>query len=256
MTTRPPLFNMALPFTLLLTIFTTLSSAVPLSSNHRVHYLVKRGPPARKVGTGIGIAISIAIFAAIVFYLGVRRGYTGTWFCWREPVPVSSSKASTYSEYSEKRARPVPKDLRNSIGFPKLKGSSVPFQPSPVDSEKEHQIWELSPVSPARPRFLELPTESNIHEIGERRSWIEEVKRRSSWFCRGLDRTSRVVETPKRSLYEMDAEPIDPPAYPEPAMLRDSAADGLRGSGAMNWEGLEWIKKIYGERRSVNGPGS
>lgn len=249
---RPPFSNMTLPFTLLLITFTKLSGAIPLSSGHRVHYLVKRSPPARKIGIGIAIGISLVIFAAIVFYLGVRRGYTGTWFCWRDPEPVSSSKASTYSEYSEKPVRPVPKDLRNSIGFPILKGSSVPFQPSPVDDEKEHQIWELSPVSPARPRFLELPTESNIHEIGERRSWIDEIKRRSSWFCRGIDRTSVVVETPKRSLYEMDAEPIDPPAYPEPAMLRGSFMDESRGSGAMNWEGLEWIKKIYADRRSVN----
>lgn len=239
---------------LILAILVNLTIVAALPARDSTLRLSKRTSSGRKAGTGIAIAIAVILFAAIIFYLGMRRGQTGTWYCWRDPPSTSSS--SPITSISEKEPPPQPRDLKDTIGFPQLQRCTVPIELSPVEAKP-------------KPTFLELPGESHVHELGAPRSWFEEKKR--SWFG-GRERRNGsssdahpLPVTPKRSLYEMDAEPIHPPAYqlasnaahrprfPPALFLRESVGDS---EGGMDWSGIEYLKKMYTERKSVYRPGT
>lgn len=245
----------SLATTLSLIIFTRMSSAAALPSPHSLHTLAKRTPSAHRIGSGFGIAIAIVVFGAIVFYLGVRRGRTGSWHCWRDPPDPSVTD-------NEKCELPRTRILRTSIGFPKLERTTVPIELSPVE---------------AKPKWLELPANDKIAiEIGEKSpAMIGEKspqphppshthqqnnanirRERNSWFSRGrrsLTARSWGARSGKKSLYEMDGESMPPPPkYPEPVRLRE----GSEGGGAMDWEGLEWLRKMYEGRKSIYKPAS
>jgi hypothetical protein len=234
--------NMALPVSLILLI-ADLAIAAPLPLHDSHPLLLKRGPSGHTVGVGFAITISIIVFAAVVFYLGVRRGQTGTWYCWRDPP--ESSHGSTDDEKIEPSRR---QDIKSTIGFPALQRATVPIELSPVE---------------AKPTFLELPTEK-LYELGEksprRFSWYDDMKKKS-WFGGKERKGSTATTRTKRSLYEMEGSPIspvDPPAYPDPVAMREweKMREGQgEKEGEMDWSGIEFMRKMYKDRVSVYKPG-
>ncbi|KAF2245006.1 hypothetical protein BU26DRAFT_522704 [Trematosphaeria pertusa] len=187
-----PTLPLVLP--LLLSTLATIA-AFPLPIEPRA--LSKRSPSSHDVGVGFAITISIIIFAAIVFYLGVRRGQTGTYFCWRNPpaVPLRSP-----TSLSEKISIVDPHQFKSRISCPVPIHSSALPELSPVD------------VQPA-PRFLELSSEPKaIYEMGQpsprhtkrpsadRKSHFDRCSRSrsSSSSAKRYTTASRKSQSPKR----------------------------------------------------------
>lgn len=126
-----------------------------------MYLLHKRSASPHNIGIGIAIAISVLIVVSIIFYLGVQRGRTGTWFCWRAPLaslsPVSPSE----------KVHPIDTDmLKSRISSPIQTHSSALPELSPL--EVRPQYVELPSPLEEKLKFLELSatTEKAVFEMG------------------------------------------------------------------------------------------
>lgn len=270
---------MAAKTSLILHLFLDAALALALpSSLSPTNALTRRSSRSQKVGIPIAIAICVSIIMVIVFYLGMRRGQTGTWYCWRDAEePLSRDTDSTaVLPITEKRVSTSKAKIKSErISRPMIQ-HIVPIRTSTV----------ISPLSEAMPR-LELPGEDKIFEIGPatprfpapnstppqiptlppttRLTWRSD-RRSWHWF----ERRSRVARSRaserEKSLYELDGSSASPPpAYASPPLppMPDRAflsnERGQRsdrkeseGGGAMDWTGIEYLRKMYTMRGSVH----
>lgn len=277
---------MALPpslIALLIALIPTIT-ALPVTSEHTLH---KRSSSAYNVGIGFAIAISILIFASVVFYLGVQRGRKGTWFCWREPLP--SSSPTSRSEMIHVIGTEV---FKNRISSPIQTHSSALPELSPLEAQPKYV--ELSTVG-TKPKFLELSaSELAVFELAQpspkrppsvvstssktfyssRKSSIATAYRKSvaslktnskgvysttekppkvnswfdrkSWFCRG----AMEVEDEEKRLKSKNSvgASIDTLLQP-PAAVAILDCKKAEERDTMDWSGMEWVAKVYDERR-------
>ncbi|KAF2115418.1 hypothetical protein BDV96DRAFT_646417 [Lophiotrema nucula] len=230
-----------LPFVLMLIISNVIASPI---SNHR---LVTRSSKGRKVGVNFAIAISIVIFAAIVFYLGMRRGRSGSWFCWRDP----SSSLPSANPSSLDVSKPLPPRPR-----------SIP-RTNVINENEIAEPIELSPVE-AKPKFLELPGETGVFEIGEgRKSWFNGFDIRRSWFGGSNGERRSWWRSEKGSIYEMEGSsvppmpPLPPPPSYQPANeRRNEAGTPKEDEKSIDWAGMDYVKEMYAGKGSVRRPNS
>ncbi|KAH7119070.1 hypothetical protein B0J11DRAFT_509160 [Dendryphion nanum] len=261
---------------------------LPESSQPLAQHVSKRSTTSQKVGIGMAITISIVLFAMFIFYLGMRRGRAGTWFCWREsssssPVADESSRPVSvntwHGNHNNRKSKRLPalpdeekelcidkeEQMRDlSLDYPQ------PAELSPIDAR--HPYAELS--SPRESQYLpplELSGQTKILDLGSRRSsWFEERKnwfssdrkrstaRRKSKSSKSKSRETSMARDP--SIYEMPATPIGsctPPVPPLPPKLKlRGEEEGAGANGGMDWSGMEFVRKMYVERKSLyrNGP--
>ncbi|KAL5420368.1 hypothetical protein PMIN04_006540 [Paraphaeosphaeria minitans] len=124
-------------------------------------YLHKRSTSPHNIGISFAIGISVLLVASIVFYLGVQRGRTGTWFCWRAPL-ASLSPASP----SEKTHTLDTDMLKSRISSPIHMHSSALPELSPV--EVQPRVAEFKSPLEEKSKLLELSatTEKAVFEMG------------------------------------------------------------------------------------------
>jgi hypothetical protein len=177
----------------------SVSSAPTLLSPHT--------PRPKKIGVYTAIGVSIVIFSAIVFWLGMRRGRTGTWYCWRNDLSPMDSPAhaartcsgqNANNSHSMTSTTTVDFEKQNvdpnalAQGCPHLQhphargrphtatasmtgtGPSRLRRPEPPfvitgPAELSSRTPERAPASPARPRrgVFELPGKTVVHEMGD-----------------------------------------------------------------------------------------
>lgn len=178
------------------------------------------------------------------------------------------------------RTRGRPADINTTLPYnpaePHIDSAqSIPRGTSPYPAELTASPIRRSP----RRSPLELPANDfeppvpSVHEIGtySRWSWLNIAGNRNSSGSRDRSRarTSRGSSTPnarmarqqrsQHSLYEMDTAHVDPdappvPRFPDLAVTRPSTESSRRdgsekeSSASMNFEGLEWLRKMYRER--------
>ncbi|KAJ4346617.1 uncharacterized protein N0V89_010548 [Didymosphaeria variabile] len=155
---------MSLPTSLLLLLASILPTTAASPITPETHILHKRSPSSHNIGIGFAIAISVLTLASLIFYLGVQRGRTGSWFCWRTPIPSLPASPT-------EKAQPVSTDtLKSRISSPIQMLSSALPELSPLEAQPP--FAELS--SPAeekekpKPKFLELSTtEKGVFEMGQ-----------------------------------------------------------------------------------------
>ncbi|KAF2730120.1 hypothetical protein EJ04DRAFT_527220 [Polyplosphaeria fusca] len=240
-----------LAFLAFLSLLPSASSA-PLPT----HKLLARSSSPRKIGISFAIAICVIIFAIIVFYLGMQRGRTGTWFCWRSPTTPSSPPLN-------------PRKLLISPPIPILSKADLHADlDKDIDVDEKAPI-ELSPVE-ARLTRLELPAESHVFEMGSNRGSkasnadnrpgvqsphrgeAPRVRRRSWLNLRhGMERSEQesCVKGKKISLYEMEGSPVDvADAPPVPELRMPSYPERAREG---RWSGLEHVRRMFAGGNSV-----
>ncbi|KAF2445968.1 hypothetical protein P171DRAFT_277167 [Karstenula rhodostoma CBS 690.94] len=278
---------MSLPPSLLLLLAAILPAAAsPITPE--TYLLHKRSASPRNTGIGFAIAISILLVASIIFYLGVQRGRTGSWFCWRAPLgPISPHE----------RAHPIDTDmLKSRISSPIQMHSSALPELSPV--EVQPRVAELPSPLEEKPTFLELSatTEKAAFEMGlasprrppsaasiecksfysNRKSSIATAYRKSaasakttgkslystqerppnvnswfdrkSWFCRG----AMEVEDEEKKIRGRDGAEGEGASgvAPPPAAVIADRDDAERRQSNMDWSGMEWLTKVYDGRKS------
>ncbi|KAK7180940.1 hypothetical protein DPSP01_000594 [Paraphaeosphaeria sporulosa] len=151
---------MSLPPSLLLLLVAILPAAAsPITPE--TYLLHKRSASPHNIGIGFAIGLSVLLVASIIFYLGVQRGRTGTWFCWR--APLASLSPAPLGE----KAHPINTDmLKSRISSPIQMHSSALPELSPV--EVQPRVAELPSPLEEKPKFLELSAtnEKAIYEMG------------------------------------------------------------------------------------------
>ncbi|KAF2878005.1 hypothetical protein BDV95DRAFT_613649 [Massariosphaeria phaeospora] len=262
-----------LPPSLSLLLLTLLSPIIahPAPPHPAPHTLAPRSQPSRTIGVGFAIAISIIVFAIIVLHLGIERGRSGTWRFWRRahrvhahaharpappspaPAPASRLPQSRFSSYDEK---PLSKKFYASYYSQKARPHDNSIRQPPRIHHPMTPTLTSTPISPFTP--LELPAWTTHHQHLElpatRRTWFE----RRSWWRRSS------VAPREKSLYELHGESVLPPAYGEVRGLERvwmGDGDGFgkemgigRESGCgveVDWEGLEYMRKMYAGRGEV-----
>lgn len=75
-------------------------------------------------------------------------------------------------------------------------------------------------------------------------SWVE--RERKSWFCRGAMEVESEVKKGRGG--DMEEQMASAPA-PASATVVMEGGDGEK-RGTMDWSGMEWLSKVYGERKS------
>ncbi|KAL1597143.1 hypothetical protein SLS60_008725 [Paraconiothyrium brasiliense] len=155
---------MSLPTSLLLLLASILPTITASPITPETYILHKRSPSSRNIGIGFAIALSVLILASLIFYLGVQRGRTGTWFCWR--TPISSIRPSSPAE----KVQIDTETLKSRISSPIHMLSSALPELSPIEVQP-HFAELSSPVEEKekdKPAFLELSaTEKAVFELGQ-----------------------------------------------------------------------------------------
>ncbi|KAF2267479.1 hypothetical protein CC78DRAFT_530864 [Lojkania enalia] len=182
---------------------------------------LSKRPQSHIIAIGFAIAISIIIFSVIIFYLGVRRGLTGTWCCWRSSVSLPMTPIDHYFDHSMPKCVKNPKHPEH----PDLHYSHHAIEPDIKDS------LEISPVEKS-PSFLELPADNNVPRLeGDRKTW-----RKSE----------------KRSLYEMEGSCVQHQQYLTPSLddeKRKLSEESKEES--MDRSGIEYIRNFFGRKSDV-----
>lgn len=145
----------------LLVLLVTVLPAAASPITPETYLIRERSTSPHNIGIGFAIGISVLLIASIIFYLGVQRGRTGTWFCWRAPLaslrPTSSCEKSHPIDTTKLKSRISSPIQMHSSALPEL--SSVDVQP---------RIAELPSPLEEKPRFLELSAtpEKAVFEMG------------------------------------------------------------------------------------------
>lgn len=118
--------------------------------------LSKRAASSQSISLGFGITIGVIVFGIIVFYLGVRRGKSGSWLCWRAASPPPRSPTVLSEKISVIDTDPSLYKPRISCPIPAYSGP-VSELTTPVEQYKK------------TPEYLELAaaTDNVIYELGE-----------------------------------------------------------------------------------------
>ncbi|PSN61486.1 hypothetical protein BS50DRAFT_152666 [Corynespora cassiicola Philippines] len=164
-----------------------LASAMPI---------YKRTPSPKNIGMGFGIAVSGLIFTVIVFYLGMRRGKTGSWRFWRSTPshPYRTSHSPSQPSYhsglfslSSSVPPPVPPKTLSSLA------SSPTTTPSPRWSNTQGRTSNNPSTLKAAPSDpVELsPIEVQKFELS-------------------------AVKTPTRAVFEIDSRSLHQAPSPDP----------------------------------------
>lgn len=226
-------------------IFLSLLSILPSAQSHPLPTaasLSKRTPRAHTIGVGFAITLSTILLAILIFYLGVRRGRAGTWFCWRDASPSLTSTPSTRPRIS----CPVP---IHSSALPELSPVNAPPAFAELDVGAEKAVYELGIPSPQRPLsaatqtsggekrkslFLAQRARKSLLAVkAGRKSGAERRSRstarsgveRKSWFCR----SALEVEDEERRLRRGERGSEELPAYPGPVVIRGEQVEGEVG---------------------------
>jgi hypothetical protein len=273
--------NMSLPSTLLLLLAAILPTIDASPITPETYLLHKRSSSPRNIGIGFAIALSVLIVASIIFYLGVQRGRTGTWFCWRAPLPSLGSTSPIDTDMLKSRiSSPI---QMHSSALPEL--SPIEAQPrfaelpSPLEEKAtflelaattEKAVFEMGQTSPRRPPSVASFSLEDKSFYSSRKSSIATVYRKSvasvktsgksvystqerppqvnswfdrkSWFCRG----AMEVEDEEKKIRGKDESVIAPP----PAAVVADTVEPNRTQSTMDWSGMEWLTKVYTGRKS------
>jgi hypothetical protein len=305
------------------------TNAHPLSNSKS---LSKRGASPENIGLGFGLSFSVIIFACLVFYLGVRRGQTGSWAFWKKrSPPLSRSPTVLSAKFSV--ADPDQHSNRARISMPVPMHSTTIPNPSPVQQKEKykktpeyleleaatnHVIFELGENTPRRPpssmtrksffstrtdakseRYSFAPsrqpstrsTRSYRKSISSRKSMHSRCGSdesvppmpttmlgnfgRQSWFGKSArDEDVRRAEQQRDEEDENEAGALPP--YPGPTLQRVERRASVyeqeeeefitrvptsthesrktkKVESGMDWTGMEWLRKVYTERKSVWG---
>ncbi|CAI6335395.1 unnamed protein product [Periconia digitata] len=173
----------------------TTTNALPIWEHHG--QVQRRSPESQKdrITMGFGIAIAIIVIATLVFYLGLRRGQTGTWLWWRtrasESLPKPTRSLESYSRSASLNSAKLSRSKSNqsistiSIStpepvhistfpivspvqedFPRDRQSSQ-HQPESVPRVHArptvftHKVYELRDSVPTMPPSIAKPTKSS-----------------------------------------------------------------------------------------------
>lgn len=318
---------MFLPLVTISPLLLTPSAAAPIP----LVLLSQKSPTTHQVGGYLAIAFGVLLFAAIVFYLGVFRGRTGSWRFWRRNrFPDQSLSRATQrssnvtdlrdwekddeSETEHRWRRPEIRVLGTSTammgsqngfdgyGYPHM-GEEARRQ---AQLQTEQMIFEAGIHTPRRAqspaaRSLRELGSAPIYELGPGIRSVEQIsigspsmmERRKRWSWRfnnasrwsastvtqdgtarpsmppslylspanvsfpdhldtaSLPPSHRGLGTPLRSSNRPSAEIISTYSLGgDVASDADSVTTNEMG-GSMNWEGLEWLKKMYRKRSSI-----
>lgn len=258
-TTMPSLSLSALCFLLLHPI-----SALPLST----HKYPKRSTP-HSVGTSVAIALCIVLVAALSYSLGTRHALVTAW------IRARRTRTNTRSH----PRIPDPRRHARQISAPLKVESSAPIKP-----------WLHEGETPASARIAYEMHAEQIHELGlpsprkppsrtswmsfERRPWwlgyaggrggcIDEKERERSvhvcWFQAGRERNGSIDSSGgvqgNGSGGGCRASRHGASTTSTGAMHVEMRAGGeegrmSRGSSLAGWSGLEFVRRIYVERKS------
>ncbi|PVH95594.1 hypothetical protein DM02DRAFT_632716 [Periconia macrospinosa] len=130
---------------------TTVTSvhALPITNDHE--YLRKRSQYSKNTVTmGFGIAIGVVLFAITMFYLGLRRGQTGSLLWWRTR---SKERSQVRKPQPSQPAKPVPQF--QSIKPPKLlrTATAISISASVISTPRPLHASSFSLVSPIDEKF-------------------------------------------------------------------------------------------------------
>ncbi|KAF3010882.1 hypothetical protein E8E13_009611 [Curvularia kusanoi] len=247
-------------------VFLRTISASPLPHSHG---LGKRNTTSQNVGSGFAIAICVVLLAGIFYYLGMRHERTKLWFQKRRatpaPDPDHDPKAST-----EGRGH------KRQISCPLAVSSSAPIKPydDPIEAPAPSircyelpikEVHEMGLPSPRKP-----PPRASWLSVDRKPWWLkypeQDGRRESAATSRQSVGTSRSksLRSWLRSERNMEAVqesmPIRSPAAsvpaPPPAVVHvkpkctDEEERKSDGSTLMDWSGLDYVRKIYVERKS------
>ncbi|KAJ4992280.1 hypothetical protein SVAN01_02299 [Stagonosporopsis vannaccii] len=247
--------SLASLFLILLLLRTISASPVPQ------HYQqAKRGASPQNVGSGFAIAICIIILAGVFYYLGMHHERTKLWF--------NKGKASVSPE-TARGSETITEGPRHKrqISCPLAVSSSAPIKP--YDDPVEAPTASL--------RYYELPIKE-VHELGlpspkkppTTASWLS-LDRKPWWLTypdkEGRRQSARTsVSRGMRTWFRSDSvssisedPPTPPPLMPGAVLTEtrhEAKDDGERkseGSTLIDWSGLDYMRRIYVQRKSKIG---
>lgn len=204
---------MTLPTSLLLLLLASILpsiSASPIALKTHIHH--KRAPSSHNIGIGFAIALSVLFLASTIFYLGVQRGRTGTWFSFRAAPPTEKSHPTIDTDMLKSRiSSPI---QMHSSALPEL--SPLEAQPPqyaelpspmeekekpsflPLSATQEKEVFEMGIPSPRRP-----PSVAST-EYAEGKSFYSS---RKSSFATAYRKSVASVKTTGKSVYSTHEKP-------------------------------------------------
>lgn len=240
------------PFLILPLLRTISASPLP-----QYHQQAKRGASPQNIGSGFAIAICIIILAGVFYYLGMHHERTKSWFIKRkaDDTPEPARESETVAEG---------KRHKRQISCPLAVSSSAPIKP----------YDDLVEAPTASLRYYELPIKE-IHELGlpspkkppptvswlslDRKPWWltypEKGGRRQSARTNGSRGMRTWFRSESISSFSESA-PTTPPPMHEAALpeayhtVKNDCERKSEGSTLMDWSGLDYVRKIYVERKS------
>lgn len=240
-------------FALQLLITLRTISASPLAQRHK-H--AKRTMTSQNVGSNLAIAISFTLVAAIFYFFGMHHERTKLWFSQR-------STSATDDPIQDEKASPEGQRLKPQISCPVAVLSSAPIKP------------DDNPVEAPTPslHYFELPIKE-VHEMGlpspkkapPRASWLS-LDRKPWWpkypETEGQARIARTSRSKsmrswfrsEKIMSKSQEAPIPSHSVIEITDLhaRSKECEEERksdGSTLMDWSGLDYVRRIYVERKS------
>lgn len=259
----------------LISAFSRTISASPLP---RRSPQAKRGTTPQNIGSGFAIAICVVILAVVFYYLGMRHKRTKSWLKKRK-APAALEAPATESTTDGQRHK-------RQISCPIAVASSAPIKPcdDPVEAATASlrcyemptkEVYEMGLPSPKKPpsrvSWLSLDRKpwwlTNAGKEGGRHS----VKTSGSKSMRTWFRSDSIVSVPEdrsmRTWFRSDSvgtmpehmptsTPSSPPPVPKvalsdtPRAINDNGERRSDGSTLMDWSGLDYVRKIYVERKS------
>lgn len=115
---------------------------------------------SRDAGIGVGLAILVILLLVLAFYLGRRVEQYGSWRCWTTADETSlTSTPKTILRYEEEPHFSA--DLKHRFESSYDLSSTYDLSP-PVPAELHSLQVEH------RPRYLELPSNKEVYELGQR----------------------------------------------------------------------------------------
>ncbi|KAH6643601.1 hypothetical protein C7974DRAFT_1233 [Boeremia exigua] len=237
-----------------LLIFLRAISASPLPQHHQQ---AKRSTTHQNIGSGFAIAICTVILACFFYFLGMRHECTKSWFNKRKAYNESTPARET-GKITEERGH------KRQISYPLAVVSSAPIKP--YDEPVEAPTASL--------RYYELPIKE-IHEMGlpspkkqPRASWLS-FDRKPWWMkypeSNGQRRSARTSGSKSmRSWFKSgenldvthDKDHVSSCHTTETVHGEERSADLIQSerksnrSSLMDWSGLDYVRRIYMERKS------
>ncbi|KAF2711590.1 hypothetical protein K504DRAFT_500252 [Pleomassaria siparia CBS 279.74] len=131
--------------------FTTRTSTTNPHSSH-THHLFPRSAKSRKIGINLCITISILVCAGLFFFLGMRKGKSGSWFCLPSNKTNLDEKREPFtSRFSMDRIR----SWRPTLRWPWQKHTGPVFELEATERVRKNRrswLWDRVREETGRPQ--------------------------------------------------------------------------------------------------------